>query len=313
MPDLTTEFCGLNLSSPILNAAGAKDVSLADLRALGQSAAGAIVIKTATTEFRNGNATPRWHADDLGSVNSMGLPNLGYERYVAALPELKEFGKPIFASVSGLNEGDNETMITAYDAAGVDFIEVNLSCPNLEGKGQMGYDFAASRKMLASCRQRTDKPLGVKLPPYLDGFQFEQMAEVLKETGVDFVVTINSVGNTLIIDPAEERKVIAPNNGYGGLGGAYIKPIALANVNRFANMIELPVIGVGGVESGTDVFEHHLAGATLVGVGTALVNEGPDVFGRLNEELIAVLDQHKYENPAAARGQLKDLPADSVE
>lgn len=311
MSDLAVEICGVRFPSCLLNAAGAKDVSLADLDALGESAAGAIVIKTATVEFRHGNPTPRWFVDDLGSVNSMGLPNLGYERYAKALPRLKEFGKPVIASVSGMGEGDNETMIAAYDRAGADLIEVNLSCPNLAGKGQLGYDFAASRDMLGRCRKVTKLPLGVKLPPYLDGYHFEAMAEVLTATKVDFVVTINSIGNALIIDPETEQKVIAPKGGLGGLGGRYIKPTALANVHQWHRLLgdRLPVIGVGGVSSGTDAFEHLLAGAAAVGVGTILVTEGPPVFERLDGELRAALDRHGYDTPAAAHGRLKDLPA----
>lgn len=310
MSELAIDVCGVRFPSCVINAAGAKDVSANDLTALGESAAGAIVVKTATAEFRAGNETPRWYLTELGSVNSMGLPNLGYEKYVELMPRLKEFGKPVIGSMSGMNPGDNETMIEAYDAAGVDLIEVNLSCPNLVGKGQLGYDFAASRKMMLSCREKTSRPLGVKLPPYFDGFQFEQMAEVLKEANVDFIVTINSIGNALVINAEEEQAVIAPNSGFGGLGGRYVKPTALANVHKWHQLTDLPVIGVGGVVNGTDVFEHLLAGASLVGVGTQLVIDGPEVFERLNTETAAVLDQHGYASGQSAVGKLKPLASD---
>lgn len=313
MAELSVEICGVKFPSCLINAAGAKDVSLDDLHALGRSAAGAIVIKTATVEFRKGNETPRWYTDELGSLNSMGLPNLGYQRYVEAVPELKRHGKPVVASVSGLGDGDNETMIAAYDKAGVDMVEVNLSCPNLVGKGQMGYDPEASRKMLVACRKQTDKPMGVKLPPYFDGFQFEQIAKVIKETKTDFVVTINSIGGALVIDADKEQKVIAPKGGAGGLGGQYVKPTALGNVHALSQLLDLPIIGVGGVANGTDAFEHLLAGATAVGVGTALVNEGPAVFERLGGELATVLDAHDYAGAAAARGRLQDRAPDPVE
>lgn len=315
MAELSSEICGIQFPSALVNAAGAKDVTADDLTSLATSDAGGVVIKTTTTEFRAGNPTPRWHTTSLGSLNSMGLPNLGIDRYVELVPQLKTLGKPLVASVSGMKPGDNEAMIAAYDKAGVDMIEVNLSCPNLAGKGQLGYDFEASRNMLESCRKETAKPMGVKLPPYLDMYHFERMAEVLVETRVDFIVTINSVGNTLVIDPEKERKVIAPNSGFGGLGGAYVKPVALASVHKFYQLLgdRVPIIGIGGVGSGVDAFEHFLAGASAVGVGTALVNEGPAVFGRLNAELSSVLDEHKYGSVSAARGQLKELSVpDSV-
>ncbi|MDP9211860.1 MAG: dihydroorotate oxidase [bacterium] len=316
MNEVATDICGIRFPSAVINAAGAKDVSAGDLEALGQSESGAIVIKTTTKAFRPGNDLPRWHVDARGSLNSMGLPNLGIERYLSLVPVLKRWNKPLIASVSGIGEGDNEEMIAAYDKAGVDMIEVNLSCPNLAGKGQLGYDFAASRKMLESCRAVTKLPLGVKLPPYFDASQFEEMARVLRETNVDFIVTINSIGNALVIDPEKEEKVIAPNGGFGGLGGGYVKPTALANVHKFHQLLGgVPIIGVGGVASGTDAFEHLLAGASAVGVGTALVSEGPAVFMRINRELAGILKEHGYADPTAARGKLKDksgVPAEEA-
>lgn len=313
MAELSNTFCGVTFPSVICNTAGARDESIEDLHALGKSAAGGITIKSATKEPREGNPLPRYRDIPDGSVNSMGLPNLGYAQYAAEIPKLKAYSKPVIAPVAGLAPGDNELMIKAYDQAGADLIEVNLSCPNLEGKGQLGYDFAATKKILASCRKATDKPLGPKLPPYFDPFHFEAVAEILKTTKMDFVSTINSVGMALSIDIAKEQKVIAPNQGFGGLGGHYVLPTALANVHKFHQAFQgkLPIIGVGGVMTGEDAFAHLLAGADVVAVGTVLMQEGFGVFDKLAGELAEILDSHGYAGAADARGQLKDLPADS--
>jgi dihydroorotate dehydrogenase (fumarate) len=126
---------------------------------------------------------------------------------------------------------------------------------------------------------------------------------------VEFLSLINSVGNGLLVDPERESVVIKPKGGFGGLGGALIKPIALANVRAFWKLFEgrIPIIGVGGVVTGTDAFEHLLCGASAVQIGTVLVEEGVEAFERLNQELSAVLTRKGYASPAACRGKLKEL------
>ena len=119
-------------------------------------------------------------------------------------------------------------------------------------------------------------PMGVKLPPYFDPVHHEATARMLQDVGVDFLSVINSVGNGLVVDPDKERVVIKPKGGFGGLGGTMIKPVALANVRAFWKLFDgrIPIIGTGGIVSGTDVFEHILCGASAVQIGTALVDEG---------------------------------------
>jgi dihydroorotate dehydrogenase (fumarate) len=126
---------------------------------------------------------------------------------------------------------------------------------------------------------------------------------------VDFLSLINSVGNGLVVDPERETVVIKPKGGFGGLGGTLIKPVALANVRAFWKQFKgrLPIIGTGGVVSGTDIFEHLLCGATAVQIGTVLVEEGLGVFGRLQKELATVLEKKGYASPAACIGKLKEL------
>jgi dihydroorotate dehydrogenase (fumarate) len=151
--------------------------------------------------------------------------------------------------------------------------------------------------------------MGVKLPPYFDPAHHAAMAEVLKRTPVEFLSLINSVGNALVIDPEREAVVIKPKGGFGGLGGSVIKAVALANVRAFWKAFDgrIPIIGVGGVTSGTDVFEHLLAGASAVQVGTALVEEGTGVFDRLAAELRDVLKKKSYPSATSVVGRLKEL------
>jgi dihydroorotate dehydrogenase (fumarate) len=285
-PDLSARIAGVRFPFCLMNASGALCVTQDELEALGRSPSGAIVTKSMTREPRSGNPEPRYFAFLGGSINSMGLPNLGYHAYAELIPSLKAFGKPVIASVAGLCEDDFPEIVRIISKAGPDLIEVNLSCPNIPGKPQIGYDVDASERVIRRVR-----------------------AAMLHRTPVDFLSLINSVGNTLIIDPERESVVIKPKGGFGGLGGAIIKPVALANVRAFAKALQgrIPIIGVGGIVSGTDAFEHLLAGASAVQIGTALVDEGLKVFDRIGHELEAILAQKGYRGVESLVGSLHEL------
>lgn len=309
MIDCSTTIAGVIFPSCFMNASGALCVTREELEGLGTSGAGAIVTKSMTIESRQGNPTPRYHAFPGGSINSMGLPNLGYMAYAELIPHLKRFGKPVIASVAGLGEDDFPTIAKAINAAKPDLIEVNLSCPNIPGKPQIGYDPDTSERVLTTVRRLITVPMGVKLPPYFDPAHHEIMGKVIGRCGVDFLNLINSVGNALVVDPERETVVIKPKGGFGGLGGRLIKPVALANVRAFYKLLDgkIPIIGTGGIMEGIDAFEHFLCGASAVQLGTVLVEEGLGVFGRLEAELTAVLTRKGYRSVLECRGRLKEL------
>jgi len=239
----------------------------------------------------------------------MGLPNLGYRAYAELIPELKRFGKPVIASVAGLCEDDFPMIARVINEAAPDLIEINLSCPNIPGKPQIGYDADASERLIKRVRPLITVPMGVKLPPYFDPAHHQLMGNVIGRCGVDYLNLINSVGNALVVNPDDGAVVIKPKGGFGGLGGAIIKPVALANVRAFYKHFEgaMPIIGTGGVLNGVDAFEHLLCGASAVQVGTTLVEEGVQAFARLEKELTACLEQKGYQSAEACRGKLKEL------
>lgn len=307
--NLSTTIAGVMFPSCFMNAAGALCVTREELEALGGSAAGAIVTKSMTIEPRHGNPEPRYYGFPGGSINSMGLPNLGYRAYAELIPQLKRFGKPVIASVAGLTEDDFPTIAEMINAVQPDLIEVNLSCPNIPGKPQIGYDPDASERVLKKVRPKITVPMGVKLPPYFDPAHHHAMGTMLGRCGVDFLNLINSVGNGLVVDSERETVVIKPKGGFGGLGGRLIKPVALANVRAFYKIFgeKMPIIGTGGVMDGGDAFEHILCGASAVQVGTVLVEEGLDAFRRLEAELGAVLTRKGYRSIQECRGRLKEL------
>jgi dihydroorotate dehydrogenase (fumarate) len=292
-----------------MNASGALCVTREELEALGRSRAGAIVTKSMTLEARRGNPEPRYYRFPSGSINSMGLPNLGYLAYAELIPELKKFGKPVVASVAGFTARDFVQIAKVINDSRPDLMEINLSCPNIPGEPQIGYDAEVSERLLSEVQTVVSVPIGVKLPPYFDPAHQEKMAKVLERVGVRFLSLINSIGNGLVVDPDRESAVIKPKGGFGGLGGPLIKPVALANVRAFWRLFDgrLPIIGTGGIVSGTDVFEHLLCGASAVQIGTTLVEEGLGAFDRLERELVSVLEKKGYVSPEACRGKLREL------
>ncbi|HLC79273.1 MAG TPA: dihydroorotate oxidase [archaeon] len=306
---MKTTIASLNFPSCIMNASGPRCTTFEDLKALGLSSSGAIVTKSCTLEARGGNPEPRYKKVEDGSINSMGLPNLGYKKYVEFVPELKKYKKPLIVSVSGLQLADNLEIIKAFNKTDVDAIELNLSCPNIVGKAQVGYDFEQSEEVLREVKKICKKPLGTKLPPYFDFVHFEQMASLLNKHKVDFVTCINSIGNGLIIDPETEKPLIKPKGGFGGIGGKFVKPTALANVKKMHELLDkkIGIIGVGGIYSGVDIFEFILAGARAVQVGTIYQEEGVKCFDRLNREFENYCAKKGYSKIEDMCGKLKPL------
>ena len=185
--------------------------------------------------------------------------------------------------------------------------ELNLSCPNVPGKPQIAYDFEATEKILSEVFDYFTKPLGIKLPPYFDMAHFDQAAAIFNKFPLFFVNCVNSIGNGLYID--DETVVIRPKNGFGGIGGEYIKPTALANVHAFYQRLNptIQIIGTRGVLTGRDAFEHILCGASMVQVGTTLHKEGVGAFERITEELKAIMLEKGYESIEDFRGKLNYL------
>ncbi len=305
-----TKIAGAELNSFVLNASGVRDTTLEELEIIGKSNSSAIVMKSCTIEPREGNPEPRCAETPLGIIQSMGWPNLGYKKYIEFTSLLKEkYHKPIIASTAGFSTKEYKEITSAFQNSPVDFIEVSVSCPNIENHPQVGYDFEATEELLSQISNLGPKPLGLKLPAYLDFIQQKQMAKIIKKFGISFISCINSIGNVLIVDSERETPVIKSRKGFGGLSGDYIKPIALGNVRGFFELLggEVSIFGVGGIKTGQDAFEFLLAGADAVQVGTVFEKEGINCFERINRELGEILERKGYSSVSEAKGKLKYL------
>ena len=294
-----------------MNASGVHCMTTTELVELEQSNAGAFITKSCTLNERAGNPEPRYFDVPLGSINSMGLPNRGFDYYLDyALNYEKQQTQPLFFSIAGMSAAENLEMLTLIEKSDFQGItELNLSCPNVPGKPQLAYDFEATEDLLQQVFARFTKPLGIKLTPYFDLAHFDQMAEILNQFPLTYVNSINSIGNGLYIDPQKEAVVIKPKEGFGGLGGEYVKPTALANVRAFYTRLkpEIKIIGTGGIRNGQDAFEHLLCGATMLQIGTELHKEGPKIFDRITKELEQIMTEKGYRTIDEFRGKLKTI------
>ncbi|MCM0583162.1 dihydroorotate oxidase [Weissella diestrammenae] len=311
MANLSVNFGNFTFNKVLLNASGVlcQDANDLDLL-LANTHTGSLVTKSSTPTAREGNPLPRYFAlsDQMGTINSSGLPNHGFQYYLDyVLANQFQTDKPLFFSIAGIAKQDNLDMLHKIQASDyIGLTELNLSCPNVPGKPQMAYDFHATATLLAEIFTFFTKPLGVKLPPYFDLAHFDEIANILNQYPLHFVNTINSIGNGLVIDPETDTVVIKPKEGFGGIGGKLVKATALANVRALRQRLkpEINIIGTGGVTTGRDVYDHILCGADLVAIGSTLSVEGISAFERIENELEQVMTDKGYETLDQCRNQL---------
>ena len=269
---LATRFCGLELSSPIVLLSGCVGFGEEYTRVAGFSNrdVGAIVLKGTTGEARLGNPPHRVAETPGGMLNAIGLQNPGVDHVVRQiLPQLDFSETRFFANVCGSTIEEYVTVTRRFDDSPIDAIEINISCPNIkEGGVQFGNVPEMSARVVAACRAVTRKPLITKLSP--NQTDIRANARLCIEAGTDGFAVINTVTG-MAIDPQTRRAIIG--NVRGGLSGPAIKPIALLKVKEVyevAGPRGIPIIGQGGIASAGDALEFLIAGASAVGVGTAL-------------------------------------------
>jgi dihydroorotate dehydrogenase (NAD+) catalytic subunit len=266
---LSVAFCGLELRNPIINASGTFD-AIAARRAFGdelleQFPFAAFVSKTVTLVPRQGNPPPRLWELPGGMMNSIGLPNKGLEGYLTHdLPALAALPVPLIVNVMGFSRDEVSALVRAFaEREEVAALELNVSCPNVETGLVMGADPREVALLLAAVRPLTDKPLIVKLTP--NASDVAAVAVAAAEAGASAVSLINTLKG-MALDPRTRTPWLGGQT--GGVSGPAVKAVALAQVQSVCAAVDIPVIGMGGVQSGRDALDLLDVGATLVAVGT---------------------------------------------
>ncbi|MGG1685355.1 dihydroorotate dehydrogenase [Pseudalkalibacillus sp. NRS-1564] len=267
MSRLGIQLPGLDLKNPIMPASGCFGFGREYSQFYKLDQLGAIMVKATTNEPRFGNPTPRVAETTSGMLNAIGLQNPGLERVMAEeLPWLSQFDVPIIANVAGSTIEDYVAVAKRISKApNVHALELNISCPNVKEGGlafgtvpETAYDVTKAVKDVSSV------PVYVKLSPNVT--DIVQMAKVVERAGADGLTMINTLLG-MRIDLKTGKPILA--NGAGGLSGPAIKPVAIRMIHQVSQQVNIPIIGMGGVQTPEDVMEYFLAGASAVAVGTA--------------------------------------------
>jgi dihydroorotate dehydrogenase (NAD+) catalytic subunit len=289
-PSLALEFCGMKFSSPIVLLSGCVGFGEEYTRVAGFSNrdVGGICLKGTTGKPRLGNAPHRVWETPMGMLNAIGLQNPGVDVVVKEILPTLDFTETRFiANVCGSTVEEYVEVTAKFDDSPIDAMELNISCPNVkEGGVQFGNQPEMSARVVAACRKVTKKPLITKMSPNQTDIRLN--TRLCIEAGTDGFAVINTVTG-MAIDPVTRKPIIG--NRQGGLSGPAIKPIALLKVAEVAEVARphrIPIIGQGGICTAADAIEFLIAGASAIGVGTALFYD-PLVCPKINSGIAAYL------------------------
>ncbi|GAK00241.1 dihydroorotate dehydrogenase [Geomicrobium sp. JCM 19055] len=296
---LAVNLPGLSMKNPIMPASGCFGFGREFSELYDLSLLGAIAIKGTTGEQRFGNNTPRVAESPSGMLNSIGLQNPGAQAVRDnELPFLEQFNVPILANVSGSSPEEYVKVVnTLNEASNVGAFEVNISCPNVKTGGiQFGTDPEQAAMLTSLIKEATNKPVYVKLSPNVT--DIAAIAKAVEQAGADGLSLINTLIG-MRFDWRTKKPILA--NEKGGLSGPAVKPVALRMVYDVRQVTDLPIIGMGGIESAKDVIEFLIAGADAVAVGTAnftnpfacieIIDELPTWLDQLNVNQVSELQR----------------------
>ncbi len=310
---LAVDFCGLAFATPLVLLSGCVGFGEEYTRVDGFSnrQVGAVCLKGTTLAARLGNRPHRVAETPAGMLNAIGLQNPGTDHVVNSILPSLDFGETRFiANVSGSTVEEYAEVTRRFDDSPIDAIEINISCPNVkEGGVAFGNDPDMSARVVEACRAATGKPLITKLSP--NQTDIAENARRCISAGTDAFAVINTLMG-MAVDIESRRPVIGNNQ--GGLSGPAIKPVALLKVHQVHQVCRshgIPIIGQGGICSAQDALEFIIAGASAVGIGTALFYD-PLVCRTINAGIADYLDRHAMASVSELTGSLTLNSPDSA-
>ena len=301
---LETELCGMKLPTPIFAASGTfgfgeEFENFVDLKRLG-----GVMVKCTTIKPRRGNDGVRITETPAGMLNAIGLENPGVEVFLTKiLPRIKD-KMNVIVNVSGSSVEDYGTLAKLLDVDGVAAIELNISCPNVKDGGIIfGTDERAAAAVTEAAKNSTSKPVIVKLSPNVT--DITKIARAVESAGADCLSLINTLMG-MEINVHTWRPTLG--NLTGGLSGGAIKPVAVRMVWQTAQVVNVPIIGMGGIYSAADAVEFFLAGASAVAIGTANFSE-PSITMKIADDLQKYLRGHGLKNIRDIIGKVRNCNA----
>lgn len=299
---IKTKLPNIKLKSPLILASGILGLTASSMKRVIEFGAGAVTSKSFNKDWRTGHKNPSIVPFEHGMLNAVGLSNPGMDEMIKEIRLYKEQCKaPIIASIFGRSIDEFGEVTQRTCEVEPDMIEVNVSCPNVHS--EFGQPFGDSCPDTAKITQIVKKhagkiPVSIKLGPHGPGIGV--IAKVCEENGADAITAINTVGPGMLIDIDVKKPVLS--NLTGGVSGPAILPIAVKSVYEVYSNVKIPIIGTGGVTKPSDAIQMILAGATAVGVGTAVYYEGIEVFRKLNKGIETYLKENGYTSIDEIRG-----------
>ena len=286
---MQTDFLSTSLKTPLVLASGVLGNNKAILERVWENGCGLPTMKSIGPAPREGHKNPTVIDLGEGMINAVGLPTPGYENMEEEWQELASRKFPVNASIYGGSVDEFVRVAEFVCAKGPDFIELNISCPNSEKHGMIfGVNAESSHAVVSAVKKVIDVPLIAKLTPAAP--DIGAIAKACEDGGADAICAINTAGPGMVIDIESRMPVLAFKK--GGLSGPMIKPIAVRCVYDIYKAVSIPIIGLGGISTGEDAVEIIMAGASLVGIGTAVRYRGITVFNKVNKELETWLADH---------------------
>lgn len=304
MPDLSVDLLGVKLRSPLVLASGIWGSCAETLVRAARMGAGAVTSKSCSLEPRAGHPNPTVLAWEGGLINAVGLSNAGAyatrDMLAAAKCGLEPLGVPLIASVFGHSVSHFCRVSEIIAEAGPDYLELNISCPNVESEFGLPFalDAVAAAQVTEAVRRAYKGRLLVKLSP--NATDIADIARSVVAEGADGLTAVNTLGPGMLIDVRARRPILS--NRVGGVSGQALRPVAVRCVYDIAGAVDVPIVGTGGVATGEDAMQMIMAGATAVGVGTAFHRHGEDVFHRIDGELSALMTEEGYAALSTVRG-----------
>jgi len=289
---LSTRVASLELANPTMLASGMMGETGASLVAIAEAGAGAVVTKSVGLEPRKGYENPTLVELEGGYLNAMGLPNPGIDAYREEMLVARGAKVPIIGSVFATTPEDYALLAWKMQDYGAAAVELNLSCPHAKGLGmEIGVDPTAVRRIVREVKQTVKIPVLAKLTP--NTHRLAEVGKAVEEAGGDGIVAINTL-RAMVISVEAKRPILS--NKVGGLSGPAVRSIGVRCVYELYEAVEIPIIGVGGVESWRDAAEYMMAGATAVQIGSAIGRKGLSVFQVIVQGLQEYLEREGLEN-----------------
>ena len=303
MADLFIKIGHTAFKNPIFVASGTFGYGTENPELVDVSNIGAIVTKSITLNPREGNPPPRIVETPSGMINSIGLANIGVDKYInEMLPVYEEIGSPIIMNIAGSSMEEYIKVMQQMEAVSSNIVgyEINISCPNVkEGGMEFGVDCNMTEKLTKELRKLTDRLLIMKLSPNVT--DISAIATSSENGGADAVSAVNTVVGMSIDHKTGKNNIYTT---YGGLSGPAIKPVGLACVHKVYNSVKIPIIGIGGIVNSSDVIEYILAGSIAVQVGTANYRD-PGISEKILNDLNSYLDEQELDSIDSLIGSVK--------